>query len=164
MANCLIRLGKLFSIYVFKSNLLIIGHNCCNMLSLCWFTTLTRFFINKMVKCLLWTFWKFQALTKLLLPSCLIKLMSNCFLCFIQSNWLILCHICNKMFRSSQFSILERFLNNIFAKCLLWSFLKPEALTRIMVNCFINFSANCFRYIYQSNWPIFGYICNKMYS
>ena len=49
------------------------------------------------------------------------KPLANPFLYIVQSIWLILGHICNKMFSSSQYAILARYLVCLFEKCLIWS-------------------------------------------
>ena len=53
--------------------------------------------------------------------TCLIQFLANRFIYIFQSSWLILGHICNKMFSSSQYAILARYLICLFDKCLIWS-------------------------------------------
>ena len=53
------------------------------------------------------------------------------FYIFFQSEWLILGHICHRMFSSSQHAILARYLICLFEKCLIWSFIKSRDFTRV---------------------------------
>ena len=62
----------------------------------------------------------------------LIHFLANSFLYFFKSNWLILGHIFKKMFGSSQYAILARYLICLFEKCLIWSFIKSRNLTRVL--------------------------------
>ena len=101
-----------------------------------------------MAKCLIWIFSKSQALTRVL---------------WQKVDW-FLCHICNKMFSSSEFAILTGCFIYISAKCLIWSFLKSQALPMVYNLLSEKPVANSFLYIVQSNWLILGDICNKMLS
>ena len=157
MANCFINLQiTIFYIY-FLSNWLIHCHICDKKFRLGQFAWLTRY--------LLWSFLSLRPLWGLCSKTFDTLFSKQFSIFFFQSNWIILGHICNKMFSSSQYALLARYLICLFEKYLIRSFIKFRDLTRVLWQIvFKNFLGNCCSYISQSNWLILGHFCNMMLS
>ena len=149
MANYLRKFSEYCFVYIFKSNLLIFGHICKKMFRSSRFSILARCFLYVLAKGLIWSFQRLRPLWGLCCRSfdtLFCKQFSfNIFFKVIDWSLVIFerrCYLKSIYHRASC-------LIYVLAKCLIWSFSKSQALTRVLWQ--------------QVDW-ILGHICNEMFG